>query len=87
MAWSWVTSEALAVDADGVPLDLTIRSFNIVKAAETPHIDVRIEEMMVNPLTVLMQFLLLLQERLGYIKEFQLIGQLDCKLRKYFIEV
>tara|TARA_B100000686_G_C16789292_1_gene977506 strand:- start:365 stop:1909 length:1545 start_codon:yes stop_codon:yes gene_type:complete len=43
MAWSWVTSEALTVDADGVPLDLTIRSFNIVRASETPHIDVQIK--------------------------------------------
>jgi len=43
MAWSWVTSESLAVDASGVVSDLTIRSFGIVRATETPRIDVTIE--------------------------------------------
>ena len=43
MAYSWVTSECLAVDARGVVHDLTIRSFGIVKAADTPPITVRIE--------------------------------------------
>ncbi|RUA24139.1 MAG: hypothetical protein DSY73_04725 [Actinobacteria bacterium] len=43
MAWSWVTSEALAVDPDGVVHDLTVRSFGVVRATETPHIDIRIE--------------------------------------------
>lgn len=43
MAYSWVTSERLAVDAIGVVHDLTIRSFGIVKAAETPRIAVTIE--------------------------------------------
>ena len=39
-ALSWVTSEALAVDGDGVVHDLTIRSFGIVRAVDTPTIDV-----------------------------------------------
>ncbi len=43
MAYSWVTSEQLAVDATGAVLDLTIRSFGIVKAAETPAIIIAIE--------------------------------------------
>lgn len=42
MAYSWVRSEALRLDGDGVPADLTIRSFGIVKAADTPHISVDI---------------------------------------------
>ena len=42
MAWSWVTSEALTVDAAGEPLDLTLRSFGIVRAIDTPHIDATI---------------------------------------------
>jgi len=43
MAWSWVTSEALAVSDEGTPLDLTVRSFGVVRATETPRIEVRIE--------------------------------------------
>ena len=43
MAWSWVTSEALAVDADGEVHDLTIRSFRIARSADTPNISVTIE--------------------------------------------
>ena len=43
MAYSWVTSERLVVDASGAVHDLTIRSFGIVKAAETPRIAVTIE--------------------------------------------
>ena len=37
MALGWVTSEGLAVDADGAPHDLTIRSFGILRAIETPR--------------------------------------------------
>lgn len=44
MAYSWVTSEALAVDALGQVQDLTVRSFGVVRAADTPHIDVTIED-------------------------------------------
>ncbi len=43
MACSWVTSESLAVDADGTVHDLTIRSLGILKAAHTPRIDIVIE--------------------------------------------
>jgi xanthine dehydrogenase small subunit len=40
MAWSWVTSEALTVDGEGQPADLTIRSFGVVRAVDTPAIEV-----------------------------------------------
>ena len=43
MAWSWVTSESLSVDADGKVGDLTIRSFGIARSADTPRIEVTIE--------------------------------------------
>jgi aerobic-type carbon monoxide dehydrogenase small subunit (CoxS/CutS family) len=43
MAWSWVTSERLTVDDDGTVHDLTVRSFGVVRAAETPPIEVEIE--------------------------------------------
>jgi len=42
MAYSWVTSEGLAVDPDGTVGDLTVRSFGIVRAIDTPPIEVRI---------------------------------------------
>ncbi|MGI9604791.1 MAG: 2Fe-2S iron-sulfur cluster-binding protein [Acidimicrobiales bacterium] len=42
MAYSWVTSESLAVDSDGSVHDLTIRSFDIVRASDTPPIHVEI---------------------------------------------
>jgi len=43
MALGWVTSEGLAVD-DGVPLDLTVRSFGVLRAVDTPPITVEIED-------------------------------------------
>ena len=43
MAWSWVTSESLAVDDEGTVHDLTVRSFDVVRAADTPPIRVTIE--------------------------------------------
>ena len=43
MALGWVRSEGLAVDADGVPVDLTIRSFGILRAADLPPIHVTVE--------------------------------------------
>jgi hypothetical protein len=43
MALGWVRSEAIAVDEDGVPQDLTIRSFGILRARDTPAIEVEIE--------------------------------------------
>jgi xanthine dehydrogenase small subunit len=42
-AFGWVTSEAIAVDETGEPADLTIRSFGIVRAVDTPRIEVHIE--------------------------------------------
>lgn len=42
MAVGWVTSEALSVDDDGVPHDLTIRSFGVLRAVDTPPIDVEL---------------------------------------------
>jgi CO/xanthine dehydrogenase Mo-binding subunit len=43
MALGWVRSEALAVNIDGTPLDLTIRSFGILRASETPRIEITLE--------------------------------------------
>ncbi len=43
MAWSWVTSEALTVDADGEVHDLTVRSFGVARASDTPRIDITID--------------------------------------------
>ena len=42
MAYSWVTSESLAVDADGVVHDLTVRSFGIVGARAMPAVEVEV---------------------------------------------
>jgi len=41
MAFSWVTAESLTVDPEGNVIDLTVRSFNIVRAVDTPNINVR----------------------------------------------
>ena len=43
MALSWVTSESLGVDDDGEVHDLTVRSFGILRAVDTPRIEVLIE--------------------------------------------
>ena len=40
---SWVRSEGLAVGPDGEVGDLTVRSFGVLRAADTPHIEVVIE--------------------------------------------
>ena len=40
MALGWVRSEGLAVDADGVIGDLTIRSFGVLRAADMPFVEV-----------------------------------------------
>lgn len=40
MALGWVTSEGLSVDEFGVPHDLTIRSFGVLRAVDTPSITV-----------------------------------------------
>ena len=42
MALGWVTSEGLAVDAAGEVHDLTIRSFGVLRATDTPPIDVTV---------------------------------------------
>lgn len=43
MAHGWVTSEGLAVDADGTVHDLTIRSFGIERAADFAEVRVHLE--------------------------------------------
>jgi CO/xanthine dehydrogenase Mo-binding subunit len=43
MGLGWVCSEAIAVDEEGVPEDLTIRSFGILRAKDTPMIRVTID--------------------------------------------
>jgi xanthine dehydrogenase small subunit len=40
----WVTSEGIAVDADGEVHDLTIRSFGILRAKDLPRIEVELVE-------------------------------------------
>jgi xanthine dehydrogenase small subunit len=42
MALGWVCSEAIAVGADGVPEDLTIRSFGILRARDVPPVTITI---------------------------------------------
>jgi xanthine dehydrogenase small subunit len=44
MALGWVTSEGLSVDAEGVPHDLTIRSFGVLRAVDTPPIEIDIRD-------------------------------------------
>jgi xanthine dehydrogenase small subunit len=43
MGLSWVRSEGIAVDDQGVPQDLTIRSFGILRAKDMPDVTVEIE--------------------------------------------
>ena len=43
MALGWVRREGLAVDADGQVHDLTIRSFDVLRAVDTPPVHVTIE--------------------------------------------
>ena len=43
MALGWVTSEGLAVDEAGEVQDLTIRSFGVLRAVDTPPIDVVVD--------------------------------------------
>ena len=42
MGYSWVTSECLGVDPDGVVHDLTVRSFGIVSAANMPAVRIEV---------------------------------------------
>jgi CO/xanthine dehydrogenase Mo-binding subunit len=43
-ALSWVTSESIAVDEAGGPLDLTIRSFGVLRASAMPEVEIVIED-------------------------------------------
>lgn len=43
MALGWVTSEGISVGDDGTPHDLTMRSFGVLRAVDTPPILVTIE--------------------------------------------
>ena len=43
MAIGWVTSESLTVGDDGAVHDLTIRSFGVPRAIDTPPIEVTVE--------------------------------------------
>jgi xanthine dehydrogenase small subunit len=42
MALGWVLAEAVAVDSDGVPEDLTVRSWGILRARDTPPIAITV---------------------------------------------
>jgi CO/xanthine dehydrogenase Mo-binding subunit len=42
MALGWVCSEGIALDEHGAPTDLTIRSFGILRAKDTPPIEVTV---------------------------------------------
>ncbi|HEY6533311.1 MAG TPA: 2Fe-2S iron-sulfur cluster-binding protein [Acidimicrobiales bacterium] len=44
MALGWVTSEGLAVAEDGTIGDLTVRSFGVLRAADTPFVEVSLRE-------------------------------------------
>ena len=43
MALGWVRHEGIAVGDDGVPLDLTIRSFGVLRAVDTPEVRIHVE--------------------------------------------
>ena len=42
MALGWVCNEGIALDEEGRPVDLTIRSFGVLRAKDTPPIEVRV---------------------------------------------
>lgn len=44
MALGWVRSEAVRVDGDGMPLDLTVRSLGILRAVDMPAVEVEIAD-------------------------------------------
>jgi aerobic-type carbon monoxide dehydrogenase small subunit (CoxS/CutS family) len=44
MALGWVRSEGITVADDGTPLDLTIRSFGVLRAVDTPTVHVQIDD-------------------------------------------
>ena len=43
MALGWVRSESIVVDAEGVVHDLTVRSFGVLRAVDTPRVEVEID--------------------------------------------
>lgn len=43
MALGWVRSEAVGVDEAGTPLDVTVRSFGVLRAVDMPPIEVHLE--------------------------------------------
>jgi aerobic-type carbon monoxide dehydrogenase small subunit (CoxS/CutS family) len=49
MALGWVRSEGLAVDDEGEVHDLTVRSFGILRAIDTPPIEVEIDRSVAGP--------------------------------------
>jgi CO/xanthine dehydrogenase Mo-binding subunit len=44
MALGWVSSEGIAVDESGAALDLTIRSFGVLRAIDTPPLTIDIDD-------------------------------------------
>ena len=42
MGLGWVRSEGIAVNENGEPVDLTIRSFGVIRAVDTPSIEIEI---------------------------------------------
>jgi CO/xanthine dehydrogenase Mo-binding subunit len=44
MALGWITSEGIAVDDAGAAHDLTVRSFGVLRAVDTPTITVEIDD-------------------------------------------
>jgi hypothetical protein len=42
MALGWVRSEGIAVNESGEPVDLTIRSFGVIRAVDTPAIEIEL---------------------------------------------
>jgi xanthine dehydrogenase small subunit len=50
--YSMVTTEGIAVDAAGTPVDLTIRSFGVTTAKAFPHVDVEVVDAAAPPVAV-----------------------------------
>lgn len=44
MGLGWVTSEAIAVGDDGIPEDLTIRSWGVLRARDTPPVEITVAD-------------------------------------------
>ncbi|MFM7508978.1 MAG: 2Fe-2S iron-sulfur cluster-binding protein [Actinomycetota bacterium] len=52
MALGWVRSESIAVDADGVAHDLTVRSLGVLRAADMPAVEVAVADATGAPMAV-----------------------------------